>query len=647
VLDRRQNFGRNEMTALELLDLANQVLFLGIFAAVLYRALKQPSRAAWDTVLLFGSIAAIIVLGRASELLGLGEEPWLVGVILLLLAVAPYAMLRLVDDFSRSPRWMLLAGAPALAILGVLGFLIFGAAPRLYEVAAIAWFLGVGGYAALAFGRAALATRGITQKRMTAVAIGSILFIAAIVVAFADLLAETIDVGAVPQIISLFAALAFFLGFAPPTWIRRAWREPDLRNFLERSIHLPAVTDERRAITEIQTAAAAAFGASGASIGLAAQGRPVLRYVNREGEWIEYPDDEFIAGRAFSQQTRVVALDASEADPQHAATYERANATTIISAPITTEDRRIGVLSVYAERAPIFVEDDLWLLELMAAHAALLLEARSHAAITSTLLAREESARLKEEFLSAAAHDLRTPLTVVLGQAELLERRVERDPQAPPDAAGISRMVREARRLRDLVTELLDAQRLELGAEVMDLEHVDLRTVVESVRKRYHDQGIDLKVTIPAEPVLGAIDAPRFEQVIDNLVENAIKYSADGRLPEVEVATDGADARIAVLDSGVGVPEAERERIFERFYRATNVQGDAETGIGLGLYICRRIVGAHDGRIWVEPAPGGGSVFTVSIPVAVAMGAGDPVATEWSIPKQENGPEVREAAADA
>jgi len=407
------------------------------------------------------------------------------------------------------------------------------------------------------------------------------------------------------------------------------------------------VTDERRAITEIQTAAAAAFGASGASIGLAAQGRPVLRYVNREGEWIEYPDDEFIAGRAFSQQTRVVALDASEADPQHAETYERANATTIISAPITTEDRRIGVLSVYAERAPIFVEDDLWLLELMAAHAALLLEARSNAALTSSLRAREESARLKEEFLSAAAHDLRTPLTVVLGQAELLERRVERDPQAPPDAAGISRMVREARRLRDLVTELLDAQRLELGAEVMDLEHVDLRTVVESVRKRYHDQGIDLKVTIPAEPVLGAIDAPRFEQVIDNLVENAIKYSADGRLPEVEVATDGADARIAVLDSGVGVPEAERERIFERFYRATNVQGDAETGIGLGLYICRRIVDAHDGRIWVEPAPGGGSVFTVSIPVAVAMGAGDPVATEWSIPNQESGPEVREAAADA
>ena len=281
-------------------------------------------------------------------------------------------------------------------------------------------------------------------------------------------------------------------------------------------------------LIEIQNAAAAAFGASGAAIGLAVPGHPILRYVNREGEWVEYPDDAFIAGTAFRQQKRVVALNASEADPEHAAVYERNAATTIIAAPISTDDRRIGVLSVYADRAPIFVEDDLWLLELMAAHTALLLEARTHATVTSGLRAREESARLKEEFLSAAAHDLRTPLTVVLGQAELLERRVARDPNAPPDAAGISRMVREARRLRDLVTELLDAQRLEQGAEVMDLEPVDLRTVVESVRRRYHDQGIDLKVTIPADPVIGSIDAPRFEQVIDNLVENAIKYTSGG-----------------------------------------------------------------------------------------------------------------------
>jgi signal transduction histidine kinase/MFS family permease len=647
VLERRHKRGRNEMTALELIDVANQVLFVGLFAAVLWRALKQPSRAAWDTVLLFGSIAGVVLLSRAAEFLGLSGQPWLIGLILLLLAVAPYAMLRLVDDFSRTPRWMLLAGGPALAIIGVLGFVVFGAAAQLYEILVIGWFLGVGGYAALAFGRAAIATHGITQRRMTAVAIGTVLFIAAIALAFADVLAETIDLPGAPQIIALFAALSYFLGFAPPAWVRRAWREPDLRNFLERSIHLPTVTDERRAIVEIQNAAATAFGASGAAIGLAVPGHPVLRYVNREGEWVEYADDAFIAGTAFHRQARVVALDASEIDPEHAAVYEQNLATTIIAAPITTEERRVGVLSVYAERAPIFVEDDLWLLELLAAHTGLLLEARTHAAVTSSLRAREESARLKEEFLSAAAHDLRTPLTVVLGQAELLERRLARDPNAPPDAAGVSRMVREARRLRDLVTELLDAQRLEQGAEVMDLEPVDLRTVVESVRRRYHDQGIDLKVTMPAAPVVATIDASRFEQVIDNLVENAIKYGAGGVLPEVELAMDKGAARTSVVDHGVGVPEDERERIFERFYRGSNVQGAAETGIGLGLYICRRIIESHDGRIWVAPGPDGGSVFSVSIPVGVEAVADDAEPSEQQAPSAASGTDALEAAADA
>jgi two-component system, OmpR family, sensor histidine kinase VicK len=208
-------------------------------------------------------------------------------------------------------------------------------------------------------------------------------------------------------------------------------------------------------------------------------------------------------------------------------------------------------------------------------------------------------------------------------------------------------MVREARRLRDLVTELLDAQRLEQGAEVMDLEEGDLRAVVESVRRRYHDQGIDIKVTTPAEAVVGTYDARRLEQVIDNLVQNALKYSAGGLLPEVALAVDGSSARISVSDHGVGVPEGERERIFERFYRATNVHGTPETGIGLGLYICRRIVEAHDGRIWVEPGPDGGSIFSVSIPVAEGTVVDDPGPSPLPAPQPGQGADTVEAAADA
>ena len=267
------------MTALELINVVSQGLFVGLFAAVLVRALNRPSRAAWDTVLLFGSIAAVVVIARAVDLLGVGEQPWLIGVVLLLLSAAPYAMIRLVDDFSRTPRWLLPVGAIGFAVVGVLGFFAFAAAPQLYELVTIAWFLVVGGYAAYAFARAAVSSRGITRRRMTAVALGAVLFIGAIVIAFADALATGVNLEVVTQLGAFFAVIAFFIGFAPPDWIRRAWREPDLRRFLERSLHLSALADERRAMVDIQHAAAAAFGAAGASIGLAVAGRPVLRYV--------------------------------------------------------------------------------------------------------------------------------------------------------------------------------------------------------------------------------------------------------------------------------------------------------------------------------------------------------------------------------
>jgi signal transduction histidine kinase len=288
----------------------------------------------------------------------------------------------------------------------------------------------------------------------------------------------------------------------------------------------------------------------------------------------------------------------------------------VIAAPISADDRRIGALAVYADRAPIFVEDDLWLIELLADHTAVLLEARDLARQASDLQAREEAARLKEEFLSAAAHDLRTPLTVVLGQAELLERRLNRDPQAPVDRAGVTRMTSEARRLRDLISELLDAQRLEQQGAVMDRIILDLREVVDASRNRQLEHGLGLQVTAANMPILASADRARMEQVLDNLIENAVKYTPGGVLPEVELASEGSEARLRVIDHGVGIPDADHDRIFERFYRASNAQSITDTGMGLGLYICRRIVEEHDGRIWVEPTPGGGSTFCVALPTA-------------------------------
>lgn len=628
------------MTALELISLANQVLFVGLFVAVLWRALRQPTRAGIDTVLLFGSIAVVVVLARLATAFSLNETRWYASTVLAVLAVAPLAMLRLVDDFSGTPRWVQRAGEAVFIVVVLLSIFLFSAAEQLVDIAVILWFLVVGGYAAFAFAREASRTHGITRRRMNAVAIGALLFVGAVIVAFVNLLAPAAILAIVAPLLALGAVLAFFLGFAPPSWIRRAWREPDLRRFLERSIHLGSLDDERRAIVELQEAAAAAFGATGARIGIAGTQLGMLRYAAATGDWVEYPDDMFIAGQAFREQRRVVVLDALSADPEHAGMYQNASANTVIAAPITAEERRIGVLVVFAERAPVFIEDDLWLIELLAGQIAVLLDARTLATLAANIRSREEAARLKEEFLSAAAHDLRTPLTVVLGQAELLERRMTRDPNAPPDAAGITRIAREARRLRDLVSELLDAQRLEQGAAIMSPVDSDLRDVVRAVHERFRDHGLDLRLRVSDEPIISSVDRMRLEQVLDNLVENALKYTANGELPELALESTGSEARLLVIDHGVGIPEDERERIFERFYRASNVQSITDTGMGLGLYICRRIVEAHGGRTWVEPTPGGGSTFIVVLPAVATEPVESPVVHPLVTPS-------REAAADA
>ncbi len=635
------------MTALELISALNQILFVGLFVVVLRGALRQPTRAHMDTALLFGSIALVVTVARVGGWLGLGQHPALTALSLVLLNVAPFAMLRLVEDFRGTPRWVQVGGAAAFVAVSALAVLAFQPMAQLVELATIAFFAAVGGYAAVAFASEATRTRGITRRRMTAVAVGAATFIGAVVVIFLGALfpsaAETL--GLVSQVAALVAVTAFFVGFAPPSWIRRAWREPDLRGFLERSVHLAGVPDDRAALSELQQAAGAAFGASGATVGLADPERGVLRYVTSDGEWVEYPSDMFIAGRAYTEGRRLVALDATHDDPDQARTYEEFGARTVIAAPITTDDRRIGVLTVYAQRAPIFVEDDLWLLELLADQAAVLLEARTLTTHASELRSREDAAHLKEEFLSAAAHDLRTPLTVVLGQAELLERRLARNPEARVDPASVARIVREARRLRDLVSELLDAQRLEQGRAIGELVPADLFGIVDGVRDRHAGSGVPVEVEDSDDPVIVAIDRPRFEQVLENLLENAIKYGTPGgRPPLVRIERRADEAIVSVVDHGMGIPEHERARIFERFFRASNAQSVTDTGLGLGLYICRRVVVEHGGRIWHEPTPDGGSTFLIALPLAAKPPAVEPdpapVDAGWSARLETEGADV-------
>jgi signal transduction histidine kinase len=229
--------------------------------------------------------------------------------------------------------------------------------------------------------------------------------------------------------------------------------------------------------------------------------------------------------------------------------------------------------------------------------------------------AQREAEELQATFLSVISHDLQTPLAVIRGYAELLSDQVgSMKPRELRQKLDI--VAEESAKLSKMVTNLLDASRIQAGGLELKLEPIDLRRLVERVVQKMgaltdkHRMVVGMSQDLP--PVLA--DYERVEQVLTNLLENAIKYSPAGGTISITDDLTSDEVIIHVSDEGIGVPEAERQRIFSRFHRLNSRQVRQMKGVGLGLYIARAIVGAHGGRIWVDAAPGGGAQFSFSLP---------------------------------
>jgi signal transduction histidine kinase len=229
--------------------------------------------------------------------------------------------------------------------------------------------------------------------------------------------------------------------------------------------------------------------------------------------------------------------------------------------------------------------------------------------------AQREAEELQATFLSVISHELQTPLAVIRGYAELLADEAGRiKPRELRQKLGI--VAEESAKLSKMVTNLLDASRIQAGGLELKPEPVDLRRLVERVVQKItplsskHRFEIAMSHDLP--PVLA--DYERVEQVLTNLLENAIKYSPAGGTILITGDLTSDEVIIHVSDEGIGVPEADRQRIFSRFHRLNSRQVRQMKGVGLGLYIARAIVGAHGGRIWADAAPGGGAQFSFSLP---------------------------------
>jgi signal transduction histidine kinase len=240
--------------------------------------------------------------------------------------------------------------------------------------------------------------------------------------------------------------------------------------------------------------------------------------------------------------------------------------------------------------------------------------------------ARAEQERLRElgeaqqEFISIVSHELRTPVAGVLG---FLETSLDHwDQMADADRrAAVGRAAANARRLQAMTRDVLDTQSVEAGRLTHVPDRLDLRGEVEVAVAAVHDADPDrrVEVALPDEPVWVQADADRLQQVLNNLLDNARRNSPAMEPIEVQLHVEDGTAQVCVGDHGPGVDDDALERIFEKFVRG---RGDNVTGTGLGLYISRQIIEAHDGRIWAENEPGRGATFRFTLPLDQPAGQG-------------------------
>jgi PAS domain S-box-containing protein len=243
----------------------------------------------------------------------------------------------------------------------------------------------------------------------------------------------------------------------------------------------------------------------------------------------------------------------------------------------------------------------------------------------------KELEQQKDAFLAAASHDLKNPLTAIKARAQILQRQATRmkGPEGRRVVDGLRAIDQTATRLTAMINELLDVARLQMGRPLLlDRQPTDLAELAHQVTAELQPSTDrhDIEIKAPAEKKLGLWDPARLERVVSNLVSNAIKFSPEGGRVTLVVRGEERDGEpwvaLEVHDEGVGIPVEDVPRIFERFYRGSNVAGAIE-GTGLGLTGSRHIVEQHGGQLLVESQQGHGSVFTLLLPAHIPRAATD------------------------
>jgi signal transduction histidine kinase len=301
--------------------------------------------------------------------------------------------------------------------------------------------------------------------------------------------------------------------------------------------------------------------------------------------------------------------------PRHQRRLARLGLKSLIGVPLVAREHALGVL-VFATSTSDrrYGADDLALAEELARRCAVSIEnARLHAQA-------QQATRLRDEFLSVAAHELKTPMTSLRGYAQLLAQGLNENKPIDPKllAKGLRVIDTQAEKLSQLTAQLLDVSRIEAGKLQLQPREIDLAGLVRALANatqasaQHHVMRLDLP-----DHCRVVVDPLRIEQVVTNLFSNAIKYSPDGGTIDVSLSSGADGVRLGVRDHGIGIPPERRARLFDRFYQA---HGEGHFGgLGLGLFISRQIVELHGGTLEADFPVDGGTRFSVTLPASPAQ----------------------------
>ena len=303
----------------------------------------------------------------------------------------------------------------------------------------------------------------------------------------------------------------------------------------------------------------------------------------------------------------------------------RADVRALLAVPLLREDAIVGALMVRRAHAGTFGNSMIDLMQSFASQSALAIQnARLFQEIEDKSRQLETASQHKSQFLANMSHELRTPLNAILGYNELMQDGLYGElPSKTKEVLG--RMEKNGKHLLGLINDVLDLSKIEAGQLALSLEKYSMQdivhTVVSATESLAAAKQLPLNVEIADGMPNGRGDERRLTQVLLNLVGNAIKFTDEGAIRIAARANNGIFA-VEVADTGPGIPEAERGRIFEEFHQVDNSNTKKKGGTGLGLAIAKRIIELHRGRIWVESQVGRGSTFHFEVPVRAEQRGG-------------------------